>query len=185
MISSPQEVFSITVGLAQLEISSRKISLERMKSRSQEYRGNCNKPVNRSGLSQSLRSLILDAADGRPCPTCGTTMQHRRGQDQIPDMATIEHILPIKEGGDNEPENLLAMCLACNRSRGYAYNQARKVTREEIDAILEWLWLHLNHQRFSKVVELRLGYMYPNPHAIFERNWRKQYDKDEFKWGYE
>ncbi len=178
-------MFSITVGLAQLEISSSKISLERMKSRSQEYRGNCNKPVNRSGLSQSLRSLILDAADGRPCPTCGTTMQHRRGQDQIPDMATIEHILPIKEGGDNEPENLLAMCLACNRSRGYAYNQARKVTREEIDAILEWLWLHLNHQRFSKVVELRLGYMYPNPHAIFERNWRKQYDKDEFKWRYE
>ena len=90
-------------------------------------------------------------------------------------MATIEHILPIKEGGANEPENMIAMCLACNRSRGYAYNQARKVTQEEIDDVLEWLWLQVNQQRLSRVVELQFGLLYPNHHAIFERNWVKQY----------
>ncbi len=94
-------------------------------------------------------------------------------------MATIEHILPIKEGGANEPDNIVAMCLACNRARGYAYNQVRKSSREEIDSVLEWLWFQLNQQRISHVVVLRLGYMYPVLQEIFERNWRKQYARTE------
>lgn len=92
-----------------------------------------------------------------------------------PNMATIEHILPIKEGGANESENLIAMCLACNRARGYAYNQARKTSREEIDDVLEWLWMHLNQNRLRHVVDIQLAKFYPNHHHIFERNWLKQY----------
>ena len=169
--------------LTEQEIPARKISLERMKARSREFRESGKKSINRSSMPQGLRSLILSAADGRPCPTCGVAMQHCRGNHQVPYMATIEHILPIKEGGINEPENLIAMCLACNRSRGYAYNQTRKSSRQEIDSILEWLWLHINKQRLSKVVDLRLEQMYPTPQTIFEINWQKQYSRDDLEWG--
>ena len=109
-----------------------------MKARSREYRANGEKSVNRSGISQGLRSLILSSADGLPCPTCNTPMRHRRRSPGVesPDTATIEHILPIKEGGANAPDNLIAMCLACNRARGYAYNQTLKFTQADIDAFI-------------------------------------------------
>ena len=104
-------------------------------------------------------------------------MRHRRRTPGVesPDTATIEHILPIKEGGANAPDNLIAMCLACNRARGYAYNQTLKSTQADIDDTLEWLWLHVNEQRLARVVELRLGYLYPQHQTIFERSWVKQY----------
>ncbi len=89
--------------------------------------------------------------------------------------ATIEHILPIKEGGANTPDNLIAMCLACNRARGYVYNQARKVSQVEVDDVLEWLWLHVNEERFARVVTLQLAHLYPQHHAIFESSLTKQY----------
>ena len=159
------------------EMEPRKISLERMKTRSREFRENRERPVRRSGITRGMRSLILGAADGRPCPTCGTPMRFDRRTPDIesPDMVTIEHILPIREGGANEPENLIAMCLACNRARGYVYNQTRKATREEIDDALEWLWLQVNQHRLRHVVELQFASLYPNHHRIFERNWVKQY----------
>lgn len=174
---SPHEVVNITNELEQQEIPAKKISLEQMKARSREYRANGEKSVNRSGISQGLRSLILSSADGLPCPTCNTPMRHRRRSPGVesPDTATIEHILPIKEGGANAPDNLIAMCLACNRARGYAYNQTLKFTQADIDDTLEWLWLHVNEQRLARVVELRLGYLYPQHQAIFERSWVKQY----------
>ena len=154
-----------------------KISLERMKTRSREFRRNGDAPVKRTALPRGMKSLILGAADGRPCPTCGVTMCYDRNPSgfEEPNMATIEHILPIKEGGANESENLIAMCLACNRARGYAYNQARKTSREEIDDVLEWLWMHLNQNRLRHVVDIQLAKFYPNHHHIFERNWLKQY----------
>jgi DNA-binding protein Fis len=161
--------------LTEQEIPVRKISLERMKARSREFRESGKKSVSRSSMPQGLRSLILSAADGRLCPTCDVAMQHCRGNRQAHYMATIEHILPIKEGGLNEPENLIAMCLACNRSRGYAYNQTRKSSRQEIDSILEWLWLHINKKRLSNVVDLRLEQMHPIPQTIFKTTWRRQH----------
>jgi len=165
------------IEIQEQEMETRKISLERMKTRSREFRENRERPVRRSGITRGMRSLILGAADGRPCPTCGTSMRfHRRLPGvESPDTATIEHILPIKEGGANEPDNLIAMCLACNRARGYAYNQTSKATREEIDDVLEWLWLQVNQHRLSHVVELQFALLYPNQHRIFERNWAKQY----------
>jgi len=168
---------NMTIQLQEQEIEPRKISLERMKTRSREFRENRENPVSRSGITRGMRSLILGAADGRPCPTCGTSMRfHRRSPDiESPDMATIEHILPIKEGGANEPENLIAMCLACNRARGYAYNQTPKFTQAEIEDTLEWLWFHVNEQRLARVVELQLAYLYPQHQSIFERSWGKQY----------
>ena len=170
---------NMTIQIQEQEVETRKISLERMKTRSREFRENGEKPIRRSGITRGMRSLILGAADGRPCPTCETPMRFRRTTSGIesPDNVTIEHILPIKEGGANEPENLIAMCLACNRARGYAYNQASKVTTEEVDDVLEWLWFQINRQRLAHVVELQLAIMYPNHHAIFERNWVKQYTR--------
>ena len=163
----------ISIQIQKQEIIVKKISLERMKIRSREYRANGEKAVRRSSLPPALRSLILRAADGRPCPTCETPMQRVPGEEN-PNTPTIEHILPIKEGGINEPENLIAMCLACNRARGYAYAQSRG-TRKEIDDVLEWLFYHLHQRRLARVVELNLTVLYSPHQEIFEKNWLKQY----------
>ena len=163
----------ITIQIQKQEITAKKISLERMKIRSREYRANGENAVRRSSLTPALRSLILRAADGRPCPTCETPMQRIPGVEN-PNTATIEHILPIKEGGANEPENLIAMCLACNRARGYAYAQSRGA-RGEIDDVLEWLFFQLHQQRLAQVVELDLRVLYPQHQDIFEKNWLNQY----------
>ena len=161
-----------------------KISLDQMKARSREYRANGERSVNRLTPKSKMGSLLLRAAEGRPCPTCTTTMQYcpnRRSGHADADIATIEHILPIKEGGRNASNNIIAMCLACNSSRGYVYNEASKNTQAEIDEVLEWLWYQLHPEALSRVVTVRLGDIYPHKQTKFLRNWKKRYQSELFE----
>ena len=160
------------------------ISLDQMKARSRVYRANGERSVNRLSTKSKMGSLLLRAADGRPCPTCATTMQYcpqRRAGHADADIATIEHILPIKEGGRNASNNVIAMCLACNSSRGYVYNEVSKKTQVEIDEVLEWLWYQLHPEVLSRVVTVRIGDIYPHHQARFLRNWKKRYESELFE----
>ena len=161
-----------------------KISLDQMKARSREYRANGERSINRLSTKSKMGSLLLRAADGRPCPTCSTTMQYcpqRRPGHADVDIATIEHILPIKEGGRNASNNVIAMCLACNSSRGYVYNEVSKNTQAEIDEVLEWLWYQLHPEVLSRVVTVRIGDIYPHHQSRFLRNWKKRYQSELFE----
>ena len=166
------------------ETTNTTISLNQMKTRSREYRANGERSVNRLTPKSKMGSLLLRAADGRPCPTCSTPMQYcpqRRPGHADPDIATIEHILPVKEGGANASDNIIAMCLACNSSRGYVYNEVSKKTRAEIDEVLEWLWYQLHPEVLSRVVTVRLGDIYPHHQARFLRNWKRRYHSESFE----
>ena len=132
-------------------MQSNKDFLERMKTRSREFRRNGDAPVKRTALPRGMKSSFLVPpmdVHARHVELRCVMIETHQGFEE-PNMATIEHILPIKEGGANESENLIAMCLACNRARGYAYNQARKTSREEIDDVLEWLWMHPQSEQIT------------------------------------
>jgi hypothetical protein len=56
------------------------------------------------------------AACGGSCSGCGTQMQRERAND--PTAFTIDHKVPIAEGGDNDLANLVGLCRTCNRRKG-------------------------------------------------------------------
>jgi hypothetical protein len=85
-----------------------------------------------------VRKFLFDECGG-VCPNCGREMIFKEerflgrssysvaeGEDstKLIDGAdsrvfSIDHILPRKKGGTNTPSNLRAICLSCNKSKGY------------------------------------------------------------------
>ncbi|UVT17615.1 MAG: HNH endonuclease [Nitrospira sp.] len=66
-------------------------------------RGNGRKPP------EWMRKIVLSAYDGK-CSGCRRTMR--------PDQITVDHIVPVSEGGETEMENLQPMCISCNQKKG-------------------------------------------------------------------
>lgn len=61
-----------------------------------------------------IRAQVLDG--NPPCHICG-----KPGAD------TVDHIVPLSEGGNPlDPANLRPACVSCNSRRGQALAQARK-----------------------------------------------------------
>lgn len=58
----------------------------------------------RASLNWKDKSEILKSCGGL-CAHCGK---------KITDDFTVEHMIPLSQGGDNSPENLAALCEACN-----------------------------------------------------------------------
>lgn len=61
----------------------------------------------RESLPASLRWHIF-ARDGFTCRYCGA----RAGQDGVE--LAVDHVISVKDGGDNHPDNLVAACRRCN-----------------------------------------------------------------------
>lgn len=57
--------------------------------------------------------------DGFACAYCGTqvTPADQRGKGNPATMATLDHIIPRSQGGNNTSSNLVCSCLSCNASR--------------------------------------------------------------------
>ena len=51
-----------------------------------------------------------------------------------PNMATVEHVIPLDHGGTNDPSNIDIICLSCNRARNsvkqHFDNRSRRVPSE-------------------------------------------------------
>src|SRR5688572_14762690 len=63
-------------------------------------------------MDAAVRNLVRDRADDR-CEYCGLR------QDQSPLAALhVEHVIPRKHGGGDDPENLALACVACNLHKG-------------------------------------------------------------------
>lgn len=59
--------------------------------------------------SRQRRGRIFGSRKYLPCIFCGVKLSF--------DNSTLEHILPISEGGTNHPDNLTISCKICNNSR--------------------------------------------------------------------
>lgn len=64
---------------------------------------------NRKPISPSLRYSVMKR-DDFTCQLCG-----KKGLDNT--RLEIDHILPVAEGGTNNPDNLRTLCFECNRGR--------------------------------------------------------------------
>lgn len=65
----------------------------------------------RQQISQALRRLVAERAQGR-CEYC---LLH---QDDSLDTHQIDHVIPIKHGGQTVSENLAYACAECNHFKG-------------------------------------------------------------------
>lgn len=52
----------------------------------------------------------------RHCPICGGEMEKSKGPVN-PNTATVDHIIPLSAGGEDEPWNWIVMCRYCNEQK--------------------------------------------------------------------
>ena len=52
------------------------------------------------------------------CCHCGKRMDGVQPQDNAP---TFEYVIPLSEGGTDDPGNLVVACLGCNSERGSTF----------------------------------------------------------------
>lgn len=94
----------------------------------------------RESISLSLRFHIL-RRDKYTCQYCGA---------KAPDAALhIDHVIPVVDGGNNKPENLIAACVRCNLGKGTKPDKSddeRPHTERErqLGTYYEWFLAHHN-----------------------------------------
>ena len=76
-------------------------------------------------LSGSLRYEVLKRAGFR-CELCGISADERAIE--------VDHIIPRKHGGEDDPTNLQALCYKCNANKGARDDADFRVVREKTDA---------------------------------------------------
>jgi 5-methylcytosine-specific restriction enzyme A len=64
----------------------------------------------RIDIPEAARNYVFDR-DNHTCQNCGAT-----------EKLTIDHIIPLAEGGSNDLSNLQTLCLRCNTSKGDRLN---------------------------------------------------------------
>lgn len=80
----------------------------------------------RGKLSDRVVDAVWSAAKG-DCQQCGTTCRRRKVNkyDAGHDLGEVDHILALRDGGDNSLENLQLLCLKCNRVKAGQAASAR------------------------------------------------------------
>lgn len=92
----------------------------------------------RKGLSQRTRFEIFKR-DGFKCLYCGST--------PVQKVLRVDHVVPVKEGGGDGPENLVTSCFDCNAGKAAEPLDRKKFTaaiateadKEHAEQIREYL----------------------------------------------
>lgn len=61
--------------------------------------------MNRRRLSKSERQKVYDKCNGQ-CAYCGCKLEYKDMQ--------IDHVIPLRRGGDDNTDNMLPACRSCN-----------------------------------------------------------------------
>lgn len=72
--------------------------------------------IDRRSLSQKRRAELVLAQGGK-CADCGKKLR--------PGMFDVDHRQALVHGGDNEPDNLVAICFDCHKAKTRKDVQAR------------------------------------------------------------
>lgn len=72
--------------------------------------------IKRKPIKSSLRRKIYNQQDGK-CAYCGVKVTFIKTNDFFDTMSALDHIIPVKHGGTDEPENLQILCLYCNAKK--------------------------------------------------------------------
>lgn len=95
-------------------------------------------------ISKTVRAKIL-TRDGRRCRMCGKTVD----ADGV--KLHIDHKIPQNWGGSSEPENLWALCSACNEGKRNYFTSFDAETMESV------LGHESVHRRIAELLRLKLG----------------------------
>ena len=86
----------------------------------------------RRQIPPHIRDQVI-TRDKRTCQYCGAKGLYNR-------RCTIDHIVPIVQGGTNEPDNLIVACPTCNhRKHSTPLAQYIEQRKNAIAKELEWL----------------------------------------------
>lgn len=101
----------LTINALHREIQKTKETLELRQFVIQQTYENRRKDANYEISKPMIREMVF-SKDGRKCVQCGNKQK-----------LTIDHILPVKLGGDNSLTNLQTLCKSCNSKKGANYDQ--------------------------------------------------------------
>jgi len=93
--------------------------------------------VDSSNLSKAVKTALL-IRDGNHCHYCGVTMTQSNVGGFHPTGISIDHVIPVKDGGSSDMDNLVLACRRCNlekRTNSYHEFQLAKQT----DLIIKFL----------------------------------------------
>lgn len=106
-------------------------------------------PAFKRGISKETRAWVLER-NGYTCQMCGVAAgdpDPLGGPRSV--RLTMGHIVDKSKGGDDTPQNLRAVCTACNEGlqntalpkpdRIHLLGQVRRATLDDQKALLEWL----------------------------------------------
>lgn len=101
--------------------------------------------VKREPLSKKIRFEVFKR-DSFTCQYCGS---------KAPDVILeVDHIKPVKEGGDNDLMNLITSCFNCNRGKGKREIKDSSVIEKQRRQIEE---LNIKRQQLEMMLEWRDG----------------------------
>jgi len=93
----------------------------------------------------ATRRRVLDR-DGRTCRFCGTTDgEHREEHDTG---LHVHHVVPRDDGGTDDPDNLLTVCIRCHRTLEETHSKALKeLDRNSVNRAVALVRMHLAEAR--------------------------------------
>jgi 5-methylcytosine-specific restriction endonuclease McrA len=72
--------------------------------------------IERLALAEVRRQLVREQKG--LCHYCRRPMTAATRNGDDPRSATLDHVVPVADGGDSSPGNLVAACRACNQAKG-------------------------------------------------------------------
>lgn len=79
---------------------------------------------------RAMRPVVF-ARDNWTCHWCGRTVTE--------DIAELDHVVALIDGGTNHPSNYVCACASCNRTRGGRLGNRRRARAERLNPSRSWL----------------------------------------------
>lgn len=107
--------------------------------------------MNRRRLSKSERQKIYDKYNGH-CAYCGCELGYKDMQ--------VDHVIPLRRGGDDDIENMLPACRSCNHYKG-------TLTAEEFREYVSKIPVRLQRDSIPYQVGVRFGIIRSSRDVMF------------------